>query len=163
MRKIKKILKTKIIIGSFFVCCFTGILSGCDTRSEKEVSIRTLAEELKTKIHYDGELSQIDKETAIDIYNLGEINIADCVVYMSKGATAEEIAIFSTKNEVDSSKVEEALEYRVMEQKQSNQNFEPKDLKKLDEAVIEEEGNTVILCVSNENEKAEEIIDSMYQ
>lgn len=54
---------------------------------------------------------------------------------------------------MDSSKVEAALEHRVMEQKQSTQNFEPKDLKKLDEAVTEEEGNTVILYVSNGNEK----------
>lgn len=54
---------------------------------------------------------------------------------------------------MDSSKVEAALEHRVMEQKQSTQNFEPKDLKKLYEAVTEEEGNTVILYVSNGNEK----------
>ena len=49
----------------------------------------------------------------------------------------------------------------MKEQKNSFKNYVPKELKKLNEAVIKQEGNVVILSISNEDEKAETLIDAV--
>lgn len=155
-------LKSKILKGCFVIGCCVGLITGCSTKSDKEVSIKSLADELKTKITYEDELSEIDKDTAVQIYNLDSIDIADCIAYVSTGATAEEIVVISANNATDALKVEELLKRRVEEQKESFRDYVPEELKKLDDAVIEEEGNTVVLSISKEEEKAEDIIDSFF-
>lgn len=161
--KMKTGLKSNIIKVCLMLGCCAGLITGCSTKSDKEVSIKSLADELKTKITYEDELSEIDKDAAVQIYNLDAIDIADCIAYISTGATPEEIVVISTNNATDALKVEELLKRRVEEQKESFRDYEPDELKKLDDAVVEEEGNTVVLSISKEEEKAEDIIDSFFK
>lgn len=93
------------------------------------------------------------------VYDMEDINITESVVYVSSGATAEEIAAIKCETKEDAEKVETALKERVKEQKESFENYVPKELDKLDKAVIVKIGNTVVLSVSNEDAKAKEIIE----
>lgn len=158
----KKKMKNKIwMFGEILSICLMGSLTGCIESTNQQISVKNLAKELKTEISYQDELSTLDKDVAIELYQLDGVELEDCIVYVSTGATAEEIAVISVKSAADVSKVEKAFKERVKEQKNSFKNYVPKELKKLNEAVIKQEGNVVILSISNEDEKAETLIDAV--
>ena len=125
--------------------------------SEKEADIEGIAQALKDEIAYKDELSKIDLDTAAMIFSFGDAKIDKAVIYESTGATAEEIAVLECASGDDAKKVAKAVELRVSEQKDAFEDYVPEELNKLSAAVIVTRGNTVILSVSDEPEKAKEI------
>ena len=53
-----------------------------------------------------------------------------------------------------------ALENRVAYQKAGYEDYGPAEVPKLDSAVIKSAGSYVVMCVSDDNAKAEEVIKS---
>ena len=125
--------------------------------SENETDIEGIADALRNEIAYKDELSEIDLDTAAMIFSFGDARIDKAVIYESTGATAEEIAVLECASEDDAKKVAQAVEMRVSEQKDAFEDYVPEELNKLSAAVIVTRGNTVILSVSDEPEKAKEI------
>ena len=76
------------------------------------------------------------------------------------GALADEVSVWRVKDEKDAKTVQEAAEKRVENQKASFQDYVPEEMPKLEKAVITVDGDTVILCVSGDPEKAKEVISS---
>lgn len=139
-------------------------LSACSKKGTmKDIEVGTLAESLQNDIVYEDELSSIDLETAEAIYDITDIKIADSAIYVGSGATAEEIAVFQCETEEDAKKLETVLKSRVEEQTESFRDYVPKELEKLEKAVIVVKGKYVILSVSNEDAKAKEIIQNAFQ
>lgn len=139
-------------------------LSACSKKGTmKDIEVGTLAESLRNDIVYEDELSSIDLETAEAIYDITDIKIADSAIYVGSGATAEEIAVFQCETEEDAKKLETVLKSRVEEQTESFRDYVPKELEKLEKAVIVVKGKYVILSVSNEDAKAKEIIQNAFQ
>lgn len=92
------------------------------------------------------------------IYGISQEDIEEYEAYVSTGATAEEIAVIKAKDEATAESMEEKLTERVEAQKNSFANYIPKEVEKLEEAVVYQEGVYVVLSISNDDEKAEEII-----
>ncbi len=130
---------------------------GSAEASENEADIDKIADALKNEIAYKDELSSIDLDTAGMIFSFGDARIDKGIIYESTGATAEEIAVLECASPEDAGKAAQALELRVSEQKEAFEDYVPEELNKLSEAVIVTRGNTVILSVSDEPEKAKEI------
>lgn len=151
MKKVKKIMMVGLVGAAMIMS-----LSGCKKGASKEIDINTVADNLLNNITYEDELSQVDYDM---VYEMDDIQINESVVYVSSGATAEEIAAFSCTTEDDAKKVQTVLENRVEEQKESFQNYFPEELVKLDKAVIIKEGKSVVLSISNDEQKAEDIIN----
>lgn len=149
--------KKLLIIGMTFmtVLCF----SGCAGK-KSDVNTQELADALKTGITYSDELSPINLDTAQMIYNFGDADISEAVFYESTGATAEEIVVLKCSGESDAGKAEDALKARVEEQKESFTDYVPAELEKLNAAVICKSGNCAVLSVSDEPDKARDIINS---
>lgn len=157
-KKLKKL--SYIIIALMMVVS----LSACSKKGTmKDIEVGTLAESLQNDIVYEDELSSIDLETAEAIYDITDIKIADSAIYVGSGATAEEIAVFQCETEEDAKKLETVLKSRVEEQTESFRDYVPKELEKLEKAVIVVKGKYVILSVSNEDAKAKEIIQNAFQ
>ena len=113
-----------------------------------------LANELIAEVNFDDELTKFEGDIS-KLYDLPEVE--NYVVYIGSGATAEEIAIITLKDESDEESVREALEKRVEEQKQSFSNYVPEEVARLDKSVIQSNQKYVVLCVSDED-LAEDII-----
>lgn len=133
--------------------------TGCKKTDNSVIDVKQLGTNLATEITYEDEVAEIDLDTAKNIYDFGEAEVTEYSIYVSSGATAEEIAVISCKDSVSAKKIEEAFETRIKNQKTSFQDYVPEELKKLEKAVVIKKGNTVILSVSNEEEKAKEIIN----
>ncbi|MCR4806316.1 MAG: DUF4358 domain-containing protein [Lachnospiraceae bacterium] len=130
-------------------------LFGC---SGKEVDVNALAGDLNSQIAYKDELSPIDLDTAQMFYSFSDADITDAVFYESSGATAEEVAVVKCGSKEGADKVETAINSRVSEQIESYTDYVPAELEKLNAAVVIRKGNTVVLSVSDEPDKAREII-----
>ncbi len=137
-------------------------LGGCGKKAA-DVNAQELADALKNGITYEDDLSSIDLDTARMIYNFGDANITDAVFYESTGATAEEIVVLKCAGDADASTAENSLKARVEEQKESFTDYVPAELEKLNAAVIYRAGNCAVLSVSNESDKARNIIDSYFK
>ena len=151
MKTIKKILLFLLIVA--IITTF----SGCSSKNNTtEIDFNALSNELLENIEFKDELTAVDDAVIQKIYNIEDFVRAQ--VYISSGATAEEISLF----EFDSNeKAEEGLKMameRIEEQKADFGSYIPEELQKLDKAVVKQSGNYVIVCVSSSSDVAEEII-----
>ena len=140
----------KIILGVFMILFVTGCGNEVKTFDPND-----LANELIAEVNFDDELTKFEGDIS-KLYDLPEVE--NYVVYIGSGATAEEIAIITLKDESDEESVREALEKRVEEQKQSFSNYVPEEVARLDKSVIQSNQKYVVLCVSDED-LAEDIIN----
>ena len=104
-------------------------------------------------------MNQADAATVEKLY--GVSNAKEAVVYISSGATAEEIALFSFETQEEAKQAEELAEARIREQRESFESYVPEEVKKLDNAVILQSGNEVAVCVAD-GKAAKEILSKYF-
>lgn len=103
---------------------------------------------LATSGLFSESLTQVDKPTACMLYGIDEDLVADCAVYASTGATAEELAIFTLSSQDDVETVSTALGYRVEDRIEGLRDYLPDEVSKLENAVIKTRGASVLLVVA---------------
>ena len=132
-------------------------LTGCG-QEKATLDVTAVSGRLLEEITYQDELTAIDLDTAAMIFNFSEAEIINSAIFESSGATAEEIVVLECASAEDADTAKAALEARVADQKESFTDYVPQELVKLDKAVIVKDGVYAILSVSDEPDKAAEII-----
>ena len=79
--------------------------------------------------------------------------------YVGTGATAEEILIMELLDKKDISETKKIMETQIEERKLDFQDYLPKEVFKLENYILESKGNYIVLCISNDSDKAKEIIN----
>ena len=151
-------MKKKIAAIMFLI--MLGTLAGCskEKKEDRVIDVHTMAQSLLNDITYEDQLTKVEGNMFQMIYGISQEDIEEYEAYVSTGATAEEIAVIKAKDEATAESMEEKLTERVEAQKNSFANYIPKEVEKLEEAVVYQEGVYVVLSISNDDEKAEEII-----
>lgn len=139
----------------------TIMLAGCQSQKEVDVDPAALADALKEAVTFQDEMTQTEEAVYARIYGTSADTIESARVYMSTGATAEEIAVFKAKTAEDAAAIYSLMEKRIENQKQAFEDYVPAEMAKLSDPVLKKEGKLVILCVSDENDKAQAKIDDM--
>lgn len=156
----------------FNICLATGIigmLTGCDTTvstSEEEatnVDVTAMADALYTEVTYEDTLSELNDDTALSYYGIEQEDVTECVVMVSTGATAEEIAVFEATDSEAAEAIKEACENRLEKQINSYNDYKPAEISRLDDAIIEASGNYIVYCVADDTDKVNEIIDEYFK
>lgn len=119
------------------------------------------ADRLLASVPFKDQMSPADPAMALQIYGLDESIVSRAKVYESTGATAEEIAVFEAKDGTSLNKVKEAAQKRIEDQRAGFQDYQPKEMEKLKNPVLLTAGNYVFLCVSDDNAKAQKVINEM--
>lgn len=145
MRNRKRLKRTCLIVAILII--MTAVLYGCGEGKADLPDTAALASALIERQPFSEELQPVDSEIALVSYGLDKDDIAQCTVYKGTGATAEEAAVFQAANEDYASRVRTALEAYVEAQKKSFGNYIPKEVPKLEQAVIARRDNTIVLCV----------------
>ena len=150
----------KKIIAATMVCLTLFTLTGCseEKKEDRVIDVHTMAQSLLNDITYEDQLTKVEGNMFQMIYGISQEDIEEYEAYVSTGATAEEIAVIKAKDEATAESMEEKLTERVEAQKNSFSNYIPKEVEKLEEAVVYQEGVYVVLSISNDDEKAEKII-----
>lgn len=139
------------------------LLSGCSQNGGKTITAPTdeVSGKLVDSLSFEYPLNELSDAAANKLYKLdGEILEEQSVYVGTGGALADEVSVWRVKDEKDAETVKEAAETRVENQKASFKDYVPAEMPKLENAVITVSGDTIILCVSSDSDKAKEVIAS---
>lgn len=135
------------------------IMPACG-KSNASLDTAMLAHILLSQNEYEDQLSPISENAFYALYGIDPDNdyLDEFLVYVSTGATAEEIAILTATEKSEIKVLVEAVNERIESQIEGFENYIPKEIDKLKHPVLVTEGKYVILCISNNNEKANKLI-----
>lgn len=110
-------------------------------------------------------LEELDLDVAYRLYALEDYGVAregltGGAVYGSTGATAEEVAVLIFSDAGTAQTAKEALEDHIDSQKESYEEYIPAEIPKLDEATVTICGDTLILVVPADADKAAAVVTS---
>lgn len=154
--------KKIVIIGIILIIIIIGVCIKfvfSDTNTEITLDMPKLAEELINAQIFEDQLNEVDKESIIKKYNLNAEKIKNVDAYVRTGATAEEILIMELLDKEDISETKKIVETQIEERKLDFQDYLPKEVFKLENYILESKGNYIVLCISNDSDKAKEIIN----
>lgn len=149
-------MKKKILAGLLIVTSL--MLTACGDK-KVTIDVDALAKDLMTNGSYNDQLTEIDDAMALSLYGLDDTSVSGTVVIMGTGATAEEIAVFEASSEDKVDTVKAAVDKRVEDQKAACENYLPNEMTMLNDPLIVTEGKYVILCLSDDNDAAQKIVD----
>ena len=137
------------------------IASGCASQPKNEpVDVNNAVNELKTKVPFDDQMTEISPETALTLYGLQAEQVEEIGAVLSTGATSEEIAVIKAADaKLETCK--QALEKRIEEQKASFENYVPAEIPKLEHACLMEKDDVVILCVAKNADTAKQVVQEI--
>lgn len=150
------------------ILMMTGLMmSGCGAKTEPtasgnaiKVEPQKMADYIVQNTTFKDDMSAVDKDIFLSLYNLDDTTVKDAVLYASTGATAEEVAVITGVDQKSLDIIEKACEQRVEAQKQAFENYVPAELTKLKTPVIKRVGNAVIFIVCDDSSKAEKLVDN---
>lgn len=148
MKKIWIVILIIVVIGVIVV--FTNDNKGIT------IDINELSKDIIENIEFEDELNKADNETASKLYDIN--NFTSQSVYMSSGATSEEIAIFEFEGKEACKVALEKANKRIEEQKQNFKDYMPKEMKKLENAMIKNKNQYLIVCITNHPEEVGKIL-----
>lgn len=136
--------------------------TGAASAAVKEIDVSAAADRFKNEIKWVDTLNELESgmiEKVIgvspDLYNKGKVYIG------SGGATAEEIAVFEAKDITAGDKIVEAYKARIEAQKKAFENYQPKEMDKLNDPLISNSAGYVFVVISDERSKAMEIMSEL--
>ena len=147
-----KFLNNKLLI---LLVAFVLVLSGCG--QTKTINAKDLAREIVDEVDFKDHINLIPREIALTLYDLDQTNVKEIYTYIGSGATAEEVTVveFNTLTDID----KQNFEARIANQIKNYETYIPKEIERIKKNVILYNGNTAILCISDDNEAEKEIKD----
>lgn len=135
-------------------------LTACGGSKEKEVTVDTakLADELLAAVTSDT-LSETASDLLPSIYFVEADDMENGVAYASSGATACEVAVIESKDAAKTGDVEKLFQTRVDNQSALYASYNQGEVDKLDKAIIKSAGAYTVLCVCDDVDKANEILE----
>ena len=121
----------------------------------------TAAQALLDSGAFSDALDTVDQDTAAALYGIDADTITGSAVYTSLSAGAEEIAVLVLTDEDAAAAALDGLEARVADQKAVLESYQPDEVSKLDSAIVEQRGNSVLLAVAADAEKARAALDGL--
>lgn len=150
-------MKKEICIIILIVVIISGILLFTNRDKDITIDINKISKDIMENIKFEDELNKMDNNTVSKLYDIN--NATSQLVYMSSGATAEEIAIFEFKDKEECKIALEKANKRIEEQKENFKDYMPKEMKRLENAIIKNKNKYLIVCITNNQEKIEEILN----
>lgn len=144
------------------VVLFCLLLSACGGGSAKDFDPTATAKALQESSAFSEPLVSMEKEQVCGpLYEIRAESVKDYAVFTTPTAGAEEIAILTLSDEASAQAALAALQQRVSDQKEALASYQPDEVEKLDHAILEQRGNSVLLVVSNDQTAAKKVLDNL--
>lgn len=155
-----KNLKKALILS--FLCVFTALLlTACGGKSSSDsadvsVDVNQLCKDLEGTI--SSEVSEVSSEIIASTYFFDMDKIEESAAALNSGSSACEVVVLKCKDASYVSEVQDLLKKRVESQSQLFASYNAPEVAKLDAAIIKAKGNYIVYCVTDDTDKANEII-----
>lgn len=135
------------------------VLTACKgTNSEDiNVDIAKLCEDLQATVT-SGELAIVSSDILASTYFFDMAKVEESTAALSSGASACEVAVIKCSDSSYVTEAKELFEARVKNQSDLFADYNAPEVAKLDAALIKTSGNYVVLCVTDDTAKAEDIL-----
>ena len=149
------------IVPAVLALCLT--LSACGGGNEEAVAFdpAVTAQSLLDSGAFSDALEEVNTSVAATLYGVDEADIGDGVVYMSLSAGAEEIAVLVLSDADAAAAAMEGLEAHVADQRAALESYQPDEVSKLDGAILQQKGNSVLLAVCADPEAAKAVLEEL--
>lgn len=136
-------------------------VTACGKKPEPSFPAELTTQTLLDSGAFSEPLEELDPDIAVMMFWLnGDVSEYEgSKVYYSTGATAEIVAVITVRDESKTAEVEQALKNWVNSQIEAEQDYRPAEVPKLENAIVETRGFTVLLTVAADWEKAAETIE----
>lgn len=145
----------------FPVMLILALLAGCGSQGAKNVDAAKTADDLKSALSFRDELSEATQAVRDRTYGITGGDIVSGRLYLSSGATAEEIAVFEAKDDAAAERLLAAAKERVEAQKTAFEDYAPAEMAKLNSAVVERNGKIVALCIADDSAAAQKKVKEL--
>ncbi len=146
----------KRVLPLILVCVLA--LSACGGREEPFDVKDTAKALLEAEGVFSEELIPLEQTVFVPFLGIDDEKLTDGAVYVSSGSTAEELAVLEFESEDAAADALAQLEEHLASQKESNVDYRPQEMPKLEKAVLQRRKNTVLFLVANDYNGAAEVI-----
>lgn len=136
----------------------TMLTAGCGSK-EIQADAAALADELKSSLTFQDEMTAAEDTVRDTLYAIDAADVKAGKLYISSGATAEEIAVFEAADKEAADRLYKAAQERVENQKTAFEDYVPAEMTKLGNPVLVKKGSFVVLCVADDAAAAKKIVD----
>ena len=148
-----------IVIIAIFATLIVCTIVRKNVNSDIQININELADRIVSSSSFEDELAKIDNELAINLYNFEQETIEEIVAYQGSGASSEEILILKVKDANDLNNETEKIEARLKEREETFASYLPKEVSKIQNHILEQKGNYIILCICNDYNTVNKVIN----
>ena len=136
------------------MCVFTMTACGGSEEKAKDFAVEDLNAIVNAGA-FSEELEELDGDTAFMLYQLAEYGLAredltEAAVVRSAGATCEEGAVLIFSDSDKAAKAADAMGDYLEGQIESNVDYRPNEIPKLEGAILMTSGNTLLMVVPND-------------
>lgn len=133
-------------------------INGCS--QPKNIDADEAAQTLLTEGVFAEKLSPVSAKIANKRYGLTDDMVTQTAAYCGTNAVVDEIAVFKTNDSDIDAVVKKAAEH-IDAQTKTYSSYRPDELPKLRDSIIVTIGDCVVVCVSSDAAKAQEIVDKL--
>lgn len=156
MKKLTAILACALMLGLALTAC------GPKEPAETGYDPAKVTGALLDSAAFSQPLDTLDLDTACSVqYGIDAADVADGAVYTSLTAGAEEFAVLTLAEGADAQAVKTALEDYLATRREELENYQPEELTKLQNAILEVKGSSVLLVVAADADAARSLIDGI--
>lgn len=149
-----------IIISMAFL--FLSLFSGCFNSENKEIDITKAVENIKSEVTFP-EMVKVSQGDIANYYTFDMDKIDEVFLEINaSGGFPDEILIIKFKADNDYEKIKESIEARKHEITNTFKDYQPQEMYKLDQAIIERKNNYLAFVVSDDSSKAKEIFKDSF-
>lgn len=106
-------------------------------------------------------LDSLDGEIACRMYGVDAAGVTGCVAYASLSAGSEGFAVMTFRDEKAAAAALEALEDYIEGEKEAQKSYQPDEVPKLDSAILNQQGASVVLVVAADTGAAQSALDGL--
>lgn len=133
------------------------------TTAPAEKSVADIAASIagKTSI-FEEQLSKSSSSRALTLFGISASDVEEAAYYAASAAVAEEVLVVKASSSSAVSSIKSAMESRRSTQIEDYADYVPKEVAKLESAVIYTSGDYIVFCVSNNNSSASSTISGLF-
>lgn len=124
-----------------------------------QINIEELAQGIVKSSSFEDSLEKVDNELIMNTYGFLPDSIEEIISYQGSGASSEEVLILKVKDVNDVNNEKEIIETRLNEKKDAYASYMQEEVSKIENRILIEKGNYLILCICNDYDTVNNIID----
>ena len=134
------------------------MLVGCGSSTSEGQSAAAQAETIVSELNLSDKMDKVEDRIIKGLFFFEEGTLKDSAVYVANDKSADIVAVFKSD---DTAAVMDRVNSYLATSKEQMQNYYPDEVFKVDNAIVQESGDTVILIVSNDIENARKTAESV--